>query len=398
MRKCGATRRLIDAGFSSGRDARMNTFSADLSPPAPLWVVRVSAVVWFVLALGFLASLPVIFDWSAWAFVAVLVAAVLLAAPLAWLIRRLSRRVRGRPFARVWAKTGVVMLLVLGIVVAAPIYYLLIATEARPLVMPQATLSNGKKTVVVQGMLHVGTEGFYKAVVYDLQKALVDGYVLYYEGVQPSTPEAGAWFSKLLAGGHDLSDNYKELAHACGLQFQLDYFGLLVPDMKARPALHVAADVTTLEMKQEYERLLRTDPAFASAVRAKEAESAGPQPSTDPLTRFIAWQKKGNEGQKELAGIVCRGVATVAFSPRPGSEPALLDPVVLDFRNRALVQRIVTDTHDKIYITYGAAHLPGVISELQRIDPTWKVESLKWMRAISAPEHLQGVLGTKEST
>ena len=34
-------------------------------------------------------------------------------------------------------------------------------------------------------MAHVGTESFYKTVIYDLQHAIADGYVIYYEGVKP---------------------------------------------------------------------------------------------------------------------------------------------------------------------------------------------------------------------
>lgn len=48
--------------------------------------------------------------------------------------------------------------------------------------MPQATLSNGSKTVVFQGMVHVGSEPFYKTVVCDIEQALSDGFVIFYEG------------------------------------------------------------------------------------------------------------------------------------------------------------------------------------------------------------------------
>jgi pheromone shutdown protein TraB len=68
-----------------------------------------------------------------------------------------------------------------------------------------------------------------------------------------------------------------------------------------------------------------------------------------------------------------------------------LDPVVLDFRNRHLARQLLDDKRPKIYVTYGAAHLPGVMEIMQR-EPGWKVESVKWMRTISAPEHLEGRL------
>jgi hypothetical protein len=69
-----------------------------------------------------------------------------------------------------------------------------------------------------------------------------------------------------------------------------------------------------------------------------------------------------------------------------------MDPVLLDLRNRHLAKEIVGSGADKIYINYGAAHLPGVVAELRKLNPDWRVVSPKWMRAIEAPERLDGTL------
>lgn len=116
------------------------------------------------------------------------------------------------------------------IATALPIYYLVYKVQADPPLLPLAILSNGKKIVAFQGMVHVGMERFYKSVVYDLEEALNEGYRLYYEGVQPSPGEGDAWFAQQLADGGDLAENYKALADACGVKFQIDYFGLMDMD------------------------------------------------------------------------------------------------------------------------------------------------------------------------
>ncbi len=41
----------------------------------------------------------------------------------------------------------------------------------------------------------------------------------------------------------------------------------------------------------------------------------------------------------------------------------------MDYRNRALAQGIMQSKDDKIFITYGAAHLPGLVAELRKLDP-----------------------------
>ncbi|SHE65619.1 hypothetical protein [Devosia limi] len=43
-----------------------------------------------------------------------------------------------------------------------------------------------------------------------------------------------------------------------------------------------------------------------------------------------------------------------------------------------------------IYTTYGAEHLPGLLADLQAFDPARQIKSVKWLRAIDAPESLSG--------
>lgn len=348
--------------------------------------LRVSAIVWFLLALGFLLGLPVVLDVHVLLLPAVVLLALLLALPFAWLVRRIfagQRRQR-----RVWSyiKALLVMVFAITVLIAAPLYFLALRTELTPLTVPQATLSNGKKTVVFQGMMHIGSEGFYKSVVYDLEKALSDGYAIYYEGVR-GDPAGDKWFSDTLAGGGDLSANYEAFGSACGLQFQGPYFQLLAADMKARPERHVEADVTTADMMREYQRLMASDPDFAQTVG--ESELAAPEDGeADQTTQMLDWLAGATPGQRKILGLACRGWMTMLLSRKTAPSP--LDPVILDFRNEKLAERIATSADDKIFITYGAGHLPGLLDDLQKSDPAWEIKSLKWMRTIETPEDLEG--------
>jgi len=266
-----------------------------------------------------------------------------------------------------------------------------VLTSLKPLTVPQATLSNGTKTVVFQGMMHIGSEPFYKGVVYDLEKALTEGYVIYYEGVQPAA-EGDKWFADTLAGGGDLSANYKMLSDVCGLKFQLDYFQLLRADMAAHPERHVAADVSTADMMHEYERLVAADPGFAERVKPAKADAEATTNSSEGLSSLIDGLVNGTPDQKRIAGYACRGFLTWTLG-RPDA-PSPLDPVILDYRNRQLADRIVKDTHELIYITYGAGHLPGLLRDLQAIDPAWEIKSVKWQRVVEAPDDVTGQLSS----
>lgn len=356
---------------------------------AERWALRLGAIVWLLLIVGFLLSAPVILDWSALVLVALAVIAGLLALPAAWLIGKV--RAGGGYLAR-WAKSAVALFFLLSIAVAAPIYYLASITEVSPVVVPQVTMTDGQRTLVLQGMMHVGSESFYKSVVFDLEEALADGYTLYYEGVQDGTPEANAWFDRVLGGGGDLSANYKMLGKTCGLQFQLDYFDILAAEQKLHPERHITADVDKTQLLNEFNRLKATNPAFAAANAdvGKVAPDSKPSPGADAMDDFIKSQSGGTEGQRKLVGVICRGVMTRLLSQQNAAKP--LDPLILDYRNRELAKRIEAETADKIYVTYGAAHFPGVIRHLESASPAWKVGTVKWMRTIQSPRDLKGRL------
>lgn len=366
---------------------------ASAAAAQPPWRIRLQAIAWFVLVAAFVLGLPILLGWGLGLLVALVAIAAVLAIASAWVVRRLSTHAAGRPFASVWAHSLLGWTLVLGALVAAPFYYLMVVTETRPATVPQVALSNGSKRVVFQGMQHIGSEHFYQAVIYDVEKALSEGYVSYYEGVQTPTPESKAFFEKLsheLVGGSDLSGTYKSIGDVCGMKFQLDYFGLLEADKAEHPKRHLVADVDALELKAEYERLVREDPAFAKA----HANDFQPKPAADDnafMLKAVEWLKTGSPSQKALGGVACRGLFSLN-QPDANAKPGPMQPVILDFRNRALAQRIMQAPEDKIFITYGSAHLPGLVAELRKLDPKWAVGSVKWLRTVEAPEHIEGQL------
>jgi len=353
------------------------------------WALRISAIVWFVLFCGFLLALPVLLDIGSIVPVTIAALALVLGLAIAAAIRLVFAGQRLQRWRTSYFKAVLATLFLVSIIFATPLYAAALLTSLHPVTVPQATLSNGTKTVIFQGMMHVGSEPFYKGVIYDLEKALSENYVVYYEGVR-GDPAGDEWFSQTLAGGGDLSANYQMLSDVCGLKFQLDYFQLLTADMQARPDRHVNADVTTADMMRQYQRLVASDPDFAAQVAPAKADpdTAG----SDDLTAVIDWLTDGTPEQRKLAGYACRAFMTYALGRESDPEP--MDRVILDFRNKALADRIAADRNDAIYITYGAGHLPGLLKDLQVIDPAWKIQSVKWQRVITAPEELEGQIPT----
>ena len=351
-----------------------------------------AAILIFIVTLLGALGLVVLAAWPWWVIGAVAVAALLLAVPLFYLRRLFA----GEGFSptRSLASIAVLFFLALSAVVAFPFYFFAFLVDARPSMMPLATLTDGKKVVQFQGMQHIGSEGFYKSVVYDLREALDQGYRLYYEGVQSveGRKDLDEWFNSLATGGFgDLSGFYQMLADGCGLTFQLNYFKGLTKDIPVHPDRHLVADVSYLDLKTEWDRLMATDPVFVrEATAATGSKGRGEDGDAAMIRRLLGIWKTANPEQKRLMGFACRGFFSWSFSQPPAS--SWKDKLILDFRNKRLVEQIVKDPAQKIWVTYGAHHLTGVIADLEKIDPSWKLVSVKWTPAISNPQERKGLL------
>lgn len=351
------------------------------------------SVVFFLIAVLGLLGLAVLLVWPWWVVASVAASAVVLALPI-FLVRRWRARGReGWSPARSYASTSIVLFLLISAIAAFPIYYLAYLVDARPTLAPLMTLTNGKKTVQFQGMQHIGSEGFYKSVVYDLREALAGGYRLYYEGVKEveGRRDLSAWFNALATqgAGADLSAFYKSLADGCGMKFQLDYFKGLTADFPVHPDRHFVADVSYLDLKTEYDRLMREDADFARAVAATSGKSKV-SGETEAFKYLLGLWKAASPEQKKLMGFACRGFFSWSFSQ--AQKPSHMDKLILDYRNAFVARSIVEDKADKIWITYGAHHATGIVDQLKKLDPNWRVVSIKWSRTIANPDDHKGEL------
>lgn len=153
-------------------DTSCQQMGASNTHSKPLWQVRLGAIIWFILALGFLLSLPVLLDASFWVVVVLILISCIIAIPITFAIKALRQARQQQSKINLWGKTSIAILLITSSALALPIYYLAIVTETRPTTTPQATLTNGQKVVVFQGMQHFASDNFYKSVIFDVEKAI----------------------------------------------------------------------------------------------------------------------------------------------------------------------------------------------------------------------------------
>lgn len=345
--------------------------------------IRLGTLGWAVVVLAFLIGAPLL--WAASPLV--LGGVVLLGAVIGLIchgIHRMFHRgglppVSGRRSALIGAG------LVTGLV-AAPGWWLVLQPALHPLAVPKVTLSDGTREVVFQGMVHVGSEQFYRSVSYDLIRAKDSGYVLFFEGVQPGTPEADAWLDAATQSGGDLNAQYGKIGDACGLSFQGDFLSFLQRDEAMDPEHLVTADVSVTEMYEEWERQVAADPSLADAL-PKDGSAGG---GGFDVSRVLELAAGLSGSQKDLLAAACRGVFSVILGGAESHDA--LNGVILDFRNRRLADRITALPQADIYITYGSGHFPGLFQELQGRNPNWKIVGTNWTTAIVPPDDAAGQL------
>jgi hypothetical protein len=95
--------------------------------------------------------------------------------------------------------------------------------------------------------------------------------------------------------------------------------------------------------------------------------------------------ERRHAGPKNLIGIACSGVLGMEVSGCVDDKTDPANRVILDFRNRSLARQVAESTAVKIYITYGAGQFPGFFAELQSLDPSFAVCSVKGIRPMMLP-------------
>lgn len=103
-------------------------------------------------------------------------------------------------------------------------------------------------------------------------------------------------------------------------------------------------------MMAEWERLLAEQPELAAAqapIRsAEDVDRTDEQGATmlDGLSELTP-------GQRRLAALACQAFFNVSLGSEGRSQKPFQERVVLDFRNRHLVDQILSHPGDRIYIT-----------------------------------------------
>ncbi len=190
---------------------------------------------------------------------------------------------------------------------------------------PVVEFSNGTKTLTYLPMIHIAKQDFYDGVTEEVRAEKEDGATLFYEYIDFDTlSDADKRKARRMVGFLPTPEQYAELAGSGYVgQSNDDYLGL-VNDKD------VNVDATPEELIKAYE-----DKYGEIEVTGEDATSDLSEPAASLLP------------------------------------PEQVESVVLDARNKVVAEAIAKGP-DKIILVFGAAHGPGIIAELQQLDPAWQ--------------------------
>ncbi len=362
------------------------------------WDIITDSVSWTILIIAGLLSWPVIaivFD-SAGVFIALIILTgilALLVTIISWLIKKLFHK------KTTFLKTGITthfgLFISSMILLSIPMWAAIIINSTIPVTLPTVTLTDGEKIVIYQGMMHIGSENYYKSIIFDMVAA-GDDFVFFYEGITDGSDESEARFNNIMGLGgpsESINDSYISTSRICDLSFQGEFFWVFIDDMVENSEQHINMDVSVDEMIKEWDRLLIGHPDYAAT------EPPPPAPA-DPSVAYESSSSSDNfytylsSGQKRFISRFCQATISIAYVNRgdgTDQDPFFRD-VIVDFRDRHLADGIINSDADKIFITYGSAHFPGVYAYLKADDPNWEITNVRWKRALELSQDVVGTL------
>lgn len=259
-----------------------------------------------------------------------------------------------------FAKVGS-MLLLLVVILWGFAYY---ENQIAPANMPLYVISNGKKEVYFQAMIHIGSESFYSQVQKEIQEAKRQGFVLFFEWVKPWSEESEKAFNEALWAKFDkkLYENFSKLY---GLTFQ-NNADLLEQVNNLDFNIDLSLDEIVALYKQKVKETNK------STLASPEIQDIDAQ----------VMEQLAHLNNRELKILVYINQSLLNFIIKNDTLKSTimnefwnqeLFQVILGERNKRLAQAISTSEYDKIFVTYGLLHFQGVLDILQKQDPNWKI-------------------------
>lgn len=258
--------------------------------------------------------------------------------------------------------------------------------------MPTYTLTNGKKTIVFQTMAHIGWDNFYNQVKSDIEKYKKDNYSYFYEWVRlteksecidyvakkiKNTPECQEEKNKV-------QENLKKFDKIIGINFSDDLYE------KIANFIWIKAQDQSKFLNLVNNKDINTDLSISKIISLYEArywtwvysQTWTTISLEDDMFKEL---NKLNDREKWLVRYVYKWILNstvndLDLASTYNSQIWNLMNIILNDRNKNLVNSIINSKEDKIYITYWLLHFEWVFNLLKEKDVNWVITDTKFKK------------------
>lgn len=243
------------------------------------------------------------------------------------------------------------------------------------------TLTNGQKTVVFQSMSHIGLRSFYKEVGEEMTDYRNKGYRILLEGIGSTgykpLRKGDVGYEVEVAKYNSYYDINKKILDdmentSIYKNSKYTYQGIELSRYMAYDDEY--ADISYSTLFDLADKKAKEKNISQSALNAYKDMDFKYSNSTNRLLnneKFYIYIQ--NTSEFPLFTFINYYLTPLVNRIFP--EYSLITDVTVNARNQNLVNHIIDEPENFIYLTYGAAHFKGVFDNLKAIDPNWQIVS-----------------------
>lgn len=238
--------------------------------------------------------------------------------------------------------------------------------------MPEYTISNWEKTVKFQAMVHIWSKKYYNDVINNLRKFKEEWWVYFFEWVKPGSEENMNAFNNAIWVEFD-ENLYKNFSKLYWVTFQdTSMFLWIINNLDFNVDLSVDQIMQLYNKKNREKNLIKT---YNTPIDANKEIIKTLSTLNEKELKILVYLNQAILnliiGNDDLQWILSNN-----FTNKE------LFEVILDERNKILVNEIQKSKYDKIYITYWLLHFKWVFEELKKQDPKWEIIETKYLYPI----------------
>lgn len=279
------------------------------------------------------------------------------------IFRLISKKIANLQFSQIWFSIMLRIWAFVGCLFVVLIFFVFYQNRINPGVSPNIVLQNSAwQEIVFVNMSHIATEDFYNQKNNSLKNFSNSGFVFLVEWVKPGTSESHEIFNWNLGFNFD-KNLYSNLAELVDLKEQTSdlYSGI---DSSKMISIDMTMDEIADNLPQNFD--------------SKNIQNLDFSENIEIVRNFSKFQKfLFNNAIYAILNISLKNTNSEILLQNLSESHQKLFDIILNTRNKKVVDYIISHPEEKIAIVYGALHFDGIFAEIKKYDNSWKIISVE---------------------